>query len=143
MQVKNVYYLENTDKVIERQSPYKDQVGAWGDDNFSDLYTASNNSGLTSYWYQNFDSRVQILTMFFQELGANSLSVARYIENHTDSRPWVNSQQSIGVQDGTSVAVAPAGSRRDLRLYVGGTDGTMKQYPYDIQTNELGTVASE
>ncbi|CAH0055871.1 unnamed protein product [Clonostachys solani] len=140
--VKSVFYLKNEDEIVEQQNPYKENLNAWGHDNLSGLYKTSNISSVMSYWYQNFDTRIQILALFFQELGANSLSVARYIENKTDSRPWVKAQQSVPVQDGTSVAVAPVGSRRDLRLYVGGTDGTLKQYPYDIQTNELGDVTN-
>lgn len=73
--------------VTERRSPYKDQPGAWGNDNFSGLYTASNLSSLFSYWYQNSDTKVQILVMLFQELGANSLTVAKHIQNNTDEEP--------------------------------------------------------
>ena len=47
------------------------------------------------------------------------------------------------VQDGSAIVAAPAGDRRDLRLYVGGTDGKMKQYPYYIEDTELGSAAGE
>lgn len=143
MQVKNVYFLQHTGSVTERQSPYKDQPGMWGNDNFSGLYTASNFSTMFSYWYQNFDTKVQILTTLFQELGANSLTVAKYVQNNTDDEPWQSVKQSISIQDGSSIAAAPVGSRRDLRLYVGGTDGSLKQYPYNIETNALGAPTSE
>ncbi|KAK3312443.1 hypothetical protein B0H66DRAFT_525501 [Apodospora peruviana] len=138
--VKNVYFYQPTGKLAERQSPYKELAGVWGYDNFSGLYTASNLSAVFSYWYQNFDTRLQVLTNFFQELGANSLTAARYFENVTDGQPWESIRHSFPIQDGSSIAAAPAGSRRDLRLYIGGTDGTMKQYPYNIETNEMGTV---
>ncbi|KAH8896042.1 hypothetical protein GQ53DRAFT_792454 [Thozetella sp. PMI_491] len=140
--VKNVYYLQHVGTVVERQSPYKDQVGIWGNDNFSGLYTASGLSSLFSYWYQNFDTKLQILTVLFQELGANSLSVAKYVQNNTDDEAWQISRQSISIQDGSSIAAAPVGSRRDLRLYLGGTDGALKQYPYNIETNVLGAATS-
>ncbi|KAK3994464.1 hypothetical protein QBC44DRAFT_322721 [Cladorrhinum sp. PSN332] len=138
--VKNVYFFQPTGKLAERQSPYKEQVGIWGYDNFSGLYTASNLSAVFSYWYQNFDTRLQVLTNFFQELGENSLTAARYFENGTDGREWEAIRHSVPIQDGSPIAAAPVGSRRDLRLYVGGTDGTIKQYPYNVETNTLGTV---
>jgi hypothetical protein len=138
-----VYFLQRTGAVTERQSPYKDQPSVWGNDNFSGLYTASDLSRLFSYWYQNFDTKVQIITMLFQELGANSFTVAKYIQNNTDDQPWQSTKQSISIQDGSSIAAAPVGSRRDLRLYLGGTDGSLMQYPYNIETNALGTPTSE
>ncbi|KAI1384903.1 uncharacterized protein F4822DRAFT_416654 [Hypoxylon trugodes] len=140
--VKNVYFAQPGGSMTERESPYKDQVGFWGDDNFSGLYTISNSSSLFSYWYQNFDTKLQVLAVFFQELGANSLTVAKYVQNNTDDEPWQKTQQSIAIQDGSSIAAAPVGSRRDLRLYIGGTDGTMKQYPYNIETNALGSATN-
>ncbi|KAI0140003.1 hypothetical protein F4776DRAFT_677254 [Hypoxylon sp. NC0597] len=140
--VKNVYFVQSPGTIIERQSPYKDLVGVWGDDNLSGLYTTSNSSLLFSYWYQNFDTRLQILAVFFQELGANSLTVGKYVQNNTDDEPWQSIQQSMSMQDGSSIVAAPVGSRRDLRLYVGGADGTMKQYPYNIETNVLGNAVN-
>ena len=126
--------------IIERQSPYKEEVGAWGDDNFSRRYTASYASSVFSYWYQNLDTRLQTLAVFFQELSANALTVARYVENGTDERPWESVKHSISIQDGSPIAAAPAGRQYDLRLYISGTDGTMKQYPYNLEQNVLGNV---
>ncbi|KAK0712121.1 hypothetical protein B0H67DRAFT_587080 [Lasiosphaeris hirsuta] len=140
--VKNLYFFQPIGTLMERQSPYKEQAKVWGYDNFSGLYTASNASSLFSYWYQNFDTHLQILANFFQELGANSLSFARYVENNTIGEPWEITRQSLPISDGSSIAAAPAGSRRDLRLYLGGTDGTLKQYPYNLEKNTLGTVAN-
>lgn len=48
-QVKNVYYFGNTGTMFERQSPYKEQAGVWGNDNFSGLYTTSKGSSLLAY----------------------------------------------------------------------------------------------
>jgi hypothetical protein len=141
--VKNVYFVQPPGTVIERQSPYKEAAGVWGNDNFSGLYTASNASSLFSYWYQNFDTSLQVLSIFFQELGANSLTVAKYVQNATHQDPWRAVQYSLSIQDGSSIAAAPVGSRRDLRLYVGGTDGTLRQYPYNIETDVLGAVTGE
>ncbi|KAK3358233.1 hypothetical protein B0T25DRAFT_541205 [Lasiosphaeria hispida] len=140
--VKNVYFLQTVGTLMERQSPYKERARVWGYDNFSGLYTASLASSIFSYWYQNFDTHFQVLANFFQELGANSLSVARYVENGTTGEPWEITRQSIAIQDGSSIAAAPVGSRRDLRLYLGGSDGTMKQYPYNVEKNTLGNAAN-
>lgn len=126
--------------MIERQSPYENQTGIWGNDNFSGLYTSSNSSSLFSYWYQNFDTNLQILAVFFQELGANSLTIAKYVQNKTNDEPWQRAAQSMDIQEGSSLAAAPVGSRRDLRLYVGGSHGILKQYPYNIETNVLGSA---
>ncbi|KAK0643830.1 hypothetical protein B0T16DRAFT_459931 [Cercophora newfieldiana] len=136
--VKTVFYVQPGGKLIERQSPYKEATGIWGNDNFSGLYSTSNASSVFSYWYQNMETRFHILATFFQELGANSLTVARYVENGTNWYPWRDTRHSISIQDGSPIAAAPAGNRWDLRLYVGGTDGTIKQYPYDLETNSLG-----
>ncbi len=141
--MKNVYFLQPTGALAEQQSPYKEQAGIWGYDNFSGLYSASTFSSIFSYWYQNFDTRLQVLTNFFQELGANSLTAARYFENGTDQRDWVSTRHSFAIQDGSPIAAAPVGSRRDVRLYVGGTDGVMKQYPYNVETNTMGSAISE
>ncbi|KAK1753797.1 hypothetical protein QBC47DRAFT_387152 [Echria macrotheca] len=137
--VKSVFFLQSAGTITERQSPFKEQDGVWGNDNFSGLYSASNASSIFSYWYQDLQNRTQILATFFQELGANSLTVGRYIENGVDDGlPWESTRNSISIQDGSPIVAVPAGSRRDLRLYIGGTDGTMKQYAYSLDQNVLG-----
>lgn len=142
--MKSVFFLQPGGTLVERQSPYKEKTGAWGNDNFSGLYSASNASSLFSYWYQSLETRSQILATFFQELGANSLTVGRYIDNGTDGGlPWETTKHSVSIQDGSPIVAVPAGNRRDLRLYVGGTDGKMKQYPYDLEKNVLGNPTSK
>ncbi|KAI0886488.1 uncharacterized protein GGS22DRAFT_198913 [Annulohypoxylon maeteangense] len=140
--VKNIYFVQSSGTAIERQSPYKEQPGIWGDNNFSGLYKISKSSSLFSYWYQDFDIRRHILAVFFQEHGANSLTVGKYVQNSTNDEPWQSIKQDMPIQDGSPIAAAPVGSRRDLRLYVGGTDGTMKQYPYNVDTDILGDEVS-
>lgn len=143
MQVKSVYLLNPSNSLIERQSPYKTQPNIWGNDNLSGQYTTTPTSTLFSYWYQDFSTKFQVLAVFFQDFGANSLTISKYVENVTDGEPWRTSRQSMVIQDGSAIAAAPAGDRRDLRLYVGATDGKMKQYPYYIQDNELGSATGE
>jgi hypothetical protein len=130
--------------MMERQSPYKEVAGVWGNDNFSRQYSTSTASSIFSYWYQNFATRFQILSVFFQELGVNSLTVARYTENGDDWFPWRDVKHSIPIQDGSPIVAAPtAEDKPDLRLYIGGTDGKLKQYPYNLETNVLGSAVSE
>ncbi|AEO69882.1 uncharacterized protein THITE_2120646 [Thermothielavioides terrestris NRRL 8126] len=138
--VRSVYYLQPGGTIIERQTPYKEAVGVWGDDNFSGLYAASNGSSLFSYWYQDLDQHLQVLATFFQELGVNELTIGRYVENGTNGQPWTSSRKSIPIQDGSSIAAVPAGDGQDIRLYVGGSDGTIKQFAYNLEDDVLGNV---
>ncbi|KAI0202362.1 hypothetical protein F4808DRAFT_468508 [Astrocystis sublimbata] len=135
--VKNVYYVSNTRTVYERQSPYKEQSGIWGNDNFSGLSTVSNTSSLFSFWYQSFDTQSQILSILYQDLGENSLSISKYTSNETNDNPWVSIRKSIAIKDGASIASAPIGSRRDHRLYISDNQGTMTQYEYNLTSDTL------
>ncbi|KAK4442082.1 hypothetical protein QBC34DRAFT_419271 [Podospora aff. communis PSN243] len=141
--VKTVFFVQPSGSMMERQSPYKEVAGVWGNDNFSRQYSPSTASSIFSYWYQNFSTRFQILSVFFQELGANSLTVARYTENGDDWFPWRDVKHSIPIQDGSPIVAAPAAvDRPDVRLYIGGTDGKLKQYPYNLETNVLGSAVN-
>ena len=142
-QVRSVYFLNPSGSLVERQSPYKTQQGIWGNDNLSGQYTASETSPLFAYWYQDFRTRFQILAVFFQDFGDNSLTISKYVENVTDGEPWRTDRESMDIQEGSAVAVAPVGDGRDLRVYVGGGDGKLKQYPYDLEDNVLGSAAGE
>ena len=102
-QVKNVYLLSPIGSLIERQSPYKTKQGVWGNDNLSGQHTTSNTTSLFSYWYQDFDTRLQILAVFFQDFGANSLTITKYVENVTEGKPWETARQSMDIQDGSSI----------------------------------------
>ncbi|KAI3327054.1 hypothetical protein HD806DRAFT_485891 [Xylariaceae sp. AK1471] len=140
--VKNVYVVGRTGTLYERQSPYKEQEGVWGNDNFSGLYTTSNGSSVLSFWYQSFETQDQILAILFQELGENSLSISKYTSNSTNDNPWVSKKQSLAIQAGSPLAAAPIGSRRDLRLYLGDPSGTMKQYRYNLTSDSLSDPTS-
>lgn len=131
------------DSLTAKENPYQNATSTWGDDNFARLYSSSSGSDLFAYWYQNFDTDLQILSVFFQELSANSLTHAKYVENATDDEPWQSSQMSIDMQHGSSIAAAPVGSRRDLRLYIGNSDGTMDQVAFNTETDVKGDPTSE
>ncbi|KAK0620525.1 hypothetical protein B0T14DRAFT_497038 [Immersiella caudata] len=139
--VKTVFFVQPGGSMMERQSPYKEVTGVWGNDNFSRMYGTSAASSIFSYWYQNFETRLQILSVFFQNLGANSLTVARYTENGDSWFPWLDVEHSIPIQDGSPIVAAPVtDDKPDLRLYIGGIDGKLKQYPYNLETNVLGSA---
>lgn len=123
--------------MYERQSPYKEKVGVWGNDNFSGLYSTSNASNLVSYWDQNFANVSQILVVLFQEIGANSLTIGKYHSDNTTDYPWESQRQSIAIQDGSPLALAPTGVRFDMRLYLSDADGLLAQYQYNLQTDSL------
>lgn len=139
--MRNVYFTDTNDTVWERESPYKDQAGVWGNENLSGHYSTSKSSSLLAFWYQNFDAASQKLVVLFQELGANSLSIGKYTSKGTNDNPWVSVQQNIAIQDGSVLAAAPVGSRQDLRLYVGDPSGTMKQYQYDLMSDLISEEA--
>ena len=132
--------LGNTGTVYERQSPYKEQVGIWGNDNFSGLYSTSNASSLASFWYQDFKNNSQILVVLFQEIGMNSLTIGKYTSDNQTSYPWVNKRESISILDGSTLVVAPSGVEYSLMLYMANSDGMMGQYQYQLDTDTLSAV---
>jgi hypothetical protein len=141
--VKNVYYLGNSGTMFERQSPYKEKVGVWGNDNFSGLYTTSNSSSLLSFWDQHFTNGSQILVVLFQEIGANSLTIGKYHSDNQTDYPWESRRQSIPIQDGSPLVMANVGVRFDMRLYLSDENGLMAQYQYNLQTDSLSRPTCE
>lgn len=103
-------------------------------------------SVLSSYWYQDLDNDgVMYLVVFFQELGANSLSSATYVQNNSATIPvtsWTKKQVKFPVADGSPLTNAPVGSGLNLNLYLGNVDGKMVQYPFDVQNTALGSPTS-
>lgn len=127
--------------MYERHSP---QEGLWGNDNFSGLYTASDESSIFSFWYQSIDTQTQILAILFQDVNDNALSIAKYTGDRTSQSSWTSIRQSIDIQMGSALAVAPVGSvRTDLRLYMGDPNGRMKVYQYDLTSDTLYDQGSE
>jgi hypothetical protein len=129
--------------MYERQSPYKEQIGLWGSDNLSGLYETSDSSDISVYWYQNFDTQEQILAIVFQELGANSMTISKYTSNATSDNPWVSTRESLAIQDGSTLASAPIGSRRDHRLYIGDPSGTLTKLSYNLTSDALNDATSK
>ncbi|KAK4221935.1 hypothetical protein QBC38DRAFT_491053 [Podospora fimiseda] len=140
--VKNVYFFQPNNIAVERQSPYKEAPAIWGYEAFSGLYTVSDVSSLFSYWYQDFDRRIQVITNFFQEKGTkNQLSSARYYANGTAGKGWQAVRYSVNIAEGSPIVAGVVGERKkDLRVYLGGGDGRMRVYPYDVENNGLGSV---
>ncbi|KAK5659432.1 hypothetical protein OQA88_633 [Cercophora sp. LCS_1] len=134
----NVYYAMPGGRLIERANPHPTEIGAWENGGFSNRYTTSFSSGVFSYWYQDLATGYNALANFFQEGGQNQLSVTRYVESEGEVKDWAVSKQSVSIEDGSPIAVARAGRMEDVRVYVGGSEGTLKQYPYDVDGNSMG-----
>ncbi|RWA12667.1 hypothetical protein EKO27_g2435 [Xylaria grammica] len=113
---KRVYFVGQTGSIYERESPHKKQDSVWGNGQLSGKYTASNDSSIVSFWYRNSSPKAQILAVLFQDLGKNSLSIASYRSNKTVATHWQSTEQSLQTQDGSALAMAPIGDRRDLRF---------------------------
>ncbi|KAL8399745.1 hypothetical protein RB594_000232 [Gaeumannomyces avenae] len=142
--VKNVYFSGSA-AIIERQSPFKEQRGVWGNDNLSGQYSSSTRSRIVAFWDQNFDNRSQTLMLQYQTLGANSLSVSKYVSDRTSDLPWATQQLSLSILDGSPIALARIGNpttRSDTRLYLANSDENMVQYQFDFQTGTLGRTSS-
>ncbi|GAW20965.1 hypothetical protein ANO14919_104780 [Xylariales sp. No.14919] len=139
---KRVYFVGQTGSIYERESPHKKQDSVWGNGQLSGKYTASNDSSIVSFWYRNSRPKAQILAVLFQDLGKNSLSIASYRSNKTVTTHWQSTEQSLQTQDGSALAMAPVGDRRDLRLYVAGTSGKMQVYRYNLTSSGLSDPIS-
>ncbi|ELQ33086.1 hypothetical protein OOU_Y34scaffold01003g5 [Pyricularia oryzae Y34] len=127
--VKNVYFTGSVG-IIERQSPFKEARGVWGNDNLSGQYTSSNRSLILAFWDQNFSNRSQNLVLLYQTLGANSLSVSRYFSDRTSDLPWTVQQLSLSILDGSPLALARSGNpstRSDTRLYLADSNENLMQ----------------
>lgn len=141
--MKSVYLAGNTGTIYERQSPYKTQVGVWGDDNFSGLYSVSKESSIASYWQQNFSNGSQAISVLFQEIGANSLTIGKYHGTRTADFDWVATRNSISILDGSPLTLAPTGIDSNLGLYLAGGDGMLTRYQYRIDTDSLSNAKSK
>ncbi|KAF2201714.1 hypothetical protein GQ43DRAFT_370768 [Delitschia confertaspora ATCC 74209] len=135
--VQSVFLTSSTGEIYERQTPYKEQVGLWGNDNFSGLFSISNASSFTAYWNQDFKNASQILVVLFQEIGANSLTIGKYTSDNETSYPWVSRRESISILDGSPMAMASVGEEYSLMLYMADSEGVMIQYQYQLDTDTL------
>ncbi|EJT74826.1 hypothetical protein GGTG_08664 [Gaeumannomyces tritici R3-111a-1] len=83
--------------------------------------------------------------LLYQTLGANSLSVSKYVSDRTSDLPWATQQLSLSILDGSPMALARIGNpttRSDTRLYLANSDENMVQYQFDFQTGTLGRSSS-
>ncbi|KAL5878155.1 hypothetical protein ACKVWC_007305 [Pyricularia oryzae] len=141
--VKNVYFTGSAG-IIERQSPFKEARGVWGNDNLSGQYTSSNRSLILAFWDQNFSNRSQNLVLLYQTLGANSLSVSKYFSDRNSDLPWAVQQLSLSILDGSPMALARSGNpstRSDTRLYLADSNENLMQCQFDFQTGNLGRLS--
>ncbi|KAI6357976.1 hypothetical protein MCOR25_007490 [Pyricularia grisea] len=141
--VKNVYFSGSAG-IIERQSPFKEARGVWGNDNLSGQYTSSNRSLILAFWDQNFNNRSQNLILLYQTLGANSLSISKYFSDRTSDLPWATQQLSLSILDGSPLALVRIGNpntRSDTRLYLADSNENLMQCQFDFQTGNLGRLS--
>ena len=95
---------------------------------------------MISQWYQDHATRFMALTILYQTIGVNSLSVARYTNSKGSGGSWKEESQSLPIADGSALAWAPvASSGGEMRLYLGSTDGKMKQYAFDTESGSIDT----
>ncbi|TLS21589.1 uncharacterized protein PpBr36_10132, partial [Pyricularia pennisetigena] len=142
--VKNVYFSGSAG-IMERQNPFKEARGVWGNDNLSGQYTSSNRSLIVAFWDQNYNNRSQNLILLYQTLGANSLSVSKYFSDRTSDLPWATQQLSLSILDGSPLALARIGNpttRSDTRLYLADSNENLMQCQFDFQTGSLGRLSS-
>ncbi|KAI0113933.1 hypothetical protein GGR51DRAFT_556431 [Nemania sp. FL0031] len=124
---KIVHFVGQNGTVIEHDSPWMRWQVDWKD---RSIGTASNGSSLFSFWDQNLETKDQNRVILFQDLGENSLCIV------SSENGWESKEQFPRVQSGSTLAAAPIGSRRDLRLYVV-DDGTMRVYRYNLTSDTL------
>jgi len=135
--------------MVERTTPYKGQVGKWGDENFSDLeYRFSDDSSMAVYWWQDMNPRYFILAMFYQEFGADSLTITSYSEggpsvNVSKGHDWEVSTKGVSIQDGSPLALAPRSDGPLAMLYMADSDGNMNQLQVDLETGNFGPVTGK
>lgn len=135
--------------MIELSTPYHGQVGKWGVDNFSGLeYRFTKDSSMAVYWWQDMKARYFILAMFYQEFGANSLSIKSYAEggpsvNVSEAHGWEGATKGLSIQDGSPLALAPRSDRPLAMLYMADSDGNMKQLPVNLRLSEFGEAKSK
>ncbi|KAI0537000.1 hypothetical protein GGR58DRAFT_502728 [Xylaria digitata] len=135
---KRVYFVGQAGTLYEHASPYKHQESLWGGGRLGGGYAVSSDSFVFSFWYQNSTLRTQILAVLFQNSRENSLSVAKYMTNRTGTTRWKGTTPSLQIQDGSALAVAPIGDRRDLRMYASDTGGKMTVHRYNLTRSSLG-----
>jgi len=139
--VLSVFFLDDTDQIHERQNPYQQEVGAWGNENFSGLYKAQAASRITTYWQQDLDNATQTLLVLFQEADENGVSIGHYKSDKGLSYEWVKDRQpDLKLRDGAPTAWASVGTSEEnkkIALYVTDGDGKLTQYMYNFDTNKL------
>ncbi len=131
--------MATDDKLMERQAPSNDSQ-AWEDDNFSGLYSGSNNSFLTAYWHQNIQNTSEELVVLFQQQNfANGITQGRYTSNKTTSNPWVAQNFGFSQPQGSNFALAPASFRSAtlVMLYTIDDSSTLQQFEYVISDTDL------
>jgi len=134
VQVKNVYYMSTDNELVERQAQANNSQ-AWEDDNFTGLYSGSNDTFLSSYWCQNIANVSQELVVLFQQDNfKNGITQARYASANSSSNPWVENNFPFAQPKGANFAMSLVSYRsgKHLMLYGIGDNDKLGQYEYTI-----------
>ena len=118
----------------------------WAPAGFSNRAAASNGSRFHAYLFLNLTSPAVILTTFYQESGAGSLTLSRYSESAKaggTTSNWVPTKQAIDIAAGSPLAAAAVGNPLYAGLYLTKADGTLTQHPFDVERNILGDGVGE
>ncbi|KAK5706373.1 hypothetical protein LTR97_001361 [Elasticomyces elasticus] len=136
--VKNVYYMSAGGELTERQAQANNSQG-WEDDNFTGLFSGSNNTYLAAYWGQNIANvSEQLVVLFQRDNFENGITQARYISVNSTSNPWVANNFPFAQEKGAAFAMSLVSYRsgKHLMLYTVGDGGKLGQYEYSINDNE-------
>lgn len=117
----------------------------WGQAGFSTRASAFANSSLHAYLHTNLTDPQVILTVFYQESGAGSLTISRFAEKAGGiTSNWTPIKQTtIDIAAGSPIAAASVGRPQQIRLYITKADGTLTHHPYDIDRNVLDEAVGE
>ncbi|KAK0643803.1 hypothetical protein B0T16DRAFT_447655 [Cercophora newfieldiana] len=140
--VTDVYFLQSTGTMVEWQNPIHGRTGVWRPENASGLFAAPN-SALFAYWHQDLQAKNQTLLALFQD-SPTTRAAAWCFQEREFPQPWKSTpHRALSIHpDGSSLAAAPAGDGRDLRIYLAGADDFMKQHAYNIESDVLGPAVN-
>lgn len=118
----------------------------WSPAGFSSRASSSGSSTIHAYLFTNLTDPDIILTVFYQEAGAGSVTMSRYAESKKaggTTSDWKPIKQIIDVAAGSPIAAASVGRPQDIRMYITKQDGTLAHHPYNVKDNILGEAVGE
>jgi hypothetical protein len=133
--------MADNDQLFERQAKSNDS-NAWENDNFSGLYSGTNSTFLAAYWNQNLGTDEELVVLFQEPNFANGLTMGKYTSNVTSSYPWVANNFAFATPPGSTFALSPVGSGKDIMLYTVDTNNLLVQHEYTLNDNLTTDIIS-